>query len=176
MSLRARTLTSLLLLPALSHAQPAAQPAAKPAGPVMSEVLAASKPSDWRPLDLDNTVYMELPAGRVIIELAPAFGPQHARNIKTLVREGYFDGLAIIRAQDNYVAQWGDPEEENEDKSRRRSLGAANLKIPAEFTVPAKVTLSTSLNFSLSVYSLTEIVADFGSPYWLKSSGPVTPS
>jgi peptidylprolyl isomerase len=78
--------------------------------PSMTQVLAASQPADWRPLDPENTLYMELPAGRVVIELAPAFAPRHVHNIKTLARSGYFDGLAIIREQDNYVAQWGDPE------------------------------------------------------------------
>ena len=83
-------------------------PAAK--APSMPEVLTASKPSDWRPLDPENTLYVELPAGRVVIELAPAFAPLHVANIKTLARAGYFNGLAVIREQDNYVAQWGDPE------------------------------------------------------------------
>jgi peptidylprolyl isomerase len=78
--------------------------------PSMTQVLAASKASDWRPVDPENTLYMELPAGRVVIELAPAFAPLHVRNIKKLAKAGYFDGLAIIREQDNYVAQWGDPE------------------------------------------------------------------
>jgi peptidylprolyl isomerase len=78
--------------------------------PSMSQVLAASKPADWRSVDPENTLYLDLPAGRVIIELAPAFAPLHVRNIKALARAGYFDGLAIIREQDNYVAQWGDPE------------------------------------------------------------------
>jgi peptidylprolyl isomerase len=78
--------------------------------PGMTQILAASKATDWRPLDPENTLYMELPAGRVVIELAPAFAPLHVRNIKKLAKAGYFDGLAIIREQDNYVAQWGDPE------------------------------------------------------------------
>jgi peptidylprolyl isomerase len=80
------------------------------APPSMTQVLAASQPADWRPLNPENTLYMELPAGRVVIELAPAFAPRHVRNIKTLARAGYFDGLAIVREQDNYVVQWGDPE------------------------------------------------------------------
>ena len=79
-------------------------------GPSMPEVLAATKPSDWRPLDPENTLYVELPTGRVIIEMAPAFAPLHVRNIKTLAKSGYYDGLAVIREQDNYVAQWGDPQ------------------------------------------------------------------
>jgi peptidylprolyl isomerase len=76
----------------------------------MQEVLAASSPADWRPLDPNNTLYVELPAGRVVIELAPGFAPLHVANIKTLARARYFDGLSIIRVQDDYVAQWGDPD------------------------------------------------------------------
>ena len=78
--------------------------------PSMTEVLAASTAADWRPVDLDNTLYVDLPSGRVVIELAPAFAPLHVANIKTLARAGYFNGLAVIREQDNYVAQWGDPD------------------------------------------------------------------
>jgi peptidylprolyl isomerase len=78
--------------------------------PSMTQVLAASKASDWRPVNPENTLVIELPTGRVLIELAPAFAPLHVRNIKKLAKAGYFDGLAIIREQDNYVAQWGDPE------------------------------------------------------------------
>src|SRR5438105_3624903 len=76
----------------------------KPA--TMADILAASQPADWRPLDPNNTLYLELAAGRVVLELAPAFAPKHVQNIKALVKEGYFDGLAILRAQDNFVVQW----------------------------------------------------------------------
>src|SRR5580698_4155868 len=78
--------------------------------PSMPELLKASSPADWRPLDPDNTIYVDLPTGRVVIELAPAFAPLHVANIKTLARAGYFNGLSVIREQDNYVAQWGDPD------------------------------------------------------------------
>jgi peptidylprolyl isomerase len=88
----------------LSQAAPAAT------APSMPEVLKASSPADWRPLDPDNTIYVDLPSGRVVIELAPAFAPLHVANIKTLARAGYFNGLAVLREQDNYVAQWGDPD------------------------------------------------------------------
>jgi peptidylprolyl isomerase len=94
--------------------------------PSMPEVLAASGPADWRPLDAENALYVELPAGRVIIELAPAFAPLHVANIKTLTRAGYFDGLSIIREQDNYVAQWGDAD-------HRHPLPAGIDKVAAEF-------------------------------------------
>ena len=79
------------------------------AGRTMADVLAASKPSEWRTLDPNNTLYVEIPAGQVIIELAPQFAPRHAENIRALVGEEYFDGLAITRVQDNFVVQWSDP-------------------------------------------------------------------
>ncbi|MGZ8358446.1 MAG: peptidylprolyl isomerase [Telluria sp.] len=109
--------------------------APKPAAdkPTLGDVIKASKPSDWRPLDPDNTLYMDLPAGRVIIELAPDFAPNHAANIKLMAREQYFDGLAVIRSQDNWVAQWGDPDEKNP-----RPMKTAKQTLKAEFTVPMK--------------------------------------
>ncbi len=70
----------------------------------MTELLAASSPADWRALDPENTLYMELASGRVVIELAPAFAPLHVANIRGLVRAGYFNGLSIVRVQDDYVA------------------------------------------------------------------------
>jgi peptidylprolyl isomerase len=100
---------------------------APPAGRTMAEVLAAAVPADWRPLDPENTLYVELEAGRIVIELAPRFAPQHAANIRQLARQGYYDGLAIIRSQDNFVVQWGDPD-------GTRALGKARATLPAEFT------------------------------------------
>jgi peptidylprolyl isomerase len=102
--------------------------------PSMSEVLAASSPADWRIPDPENTLYVELPAGRVVIELAPAFAPLHVSNIKTLARAGYFNGLAIIREQDNYVAQWGDPE-------NRHPLPPGIGKVAPEFDSPSRPNL-----------------------------------
>ena len=94
----------------------------------MADVIAATTAADWRPLDPENTLYLQLGSGRVVIELAPAFAPQHAANIKTLARGRYFDGLAIVRSQDNFVVQWGDAE-------GKRSLGGARETLPPEFTV-----------------------------------------
>jgi len=97
----------------------------------MAEILAASAPADWRPLDPQHTLYLQLASGRVVLELAPAFAPEHVSNLKTLARQKYFDGLAIIRSQDNFVVQWGDAE-------GKRSLGAAQATLPPEFTVPLR--------------------------------------
>jgi len=117
-----------------------ADTAAKKLPPTMSEVLKASQPSDWHALDPENTLYLELNSGRVVIELAPAFAPNHVANIRSLVREGYFDGLAILRSQDNYVVQWGDPNAEAKpgDKDQPRAIKNAKRTLNAEFTVAAK--------------------------------------
>lgn len=98
--------------------------------PSVQELLDASPPSDWRTPDPEHTLYMELEGGRVVIELAPEFAPAHVANIRTLAREGFWDGLAIYRAQDNFVVQFGDP---SEDEGERKPLGSARTALPAEF-------------------------------------------
>jgi peptidylprolyl isomerase len=111
-----------------------ARAADAPPARTMAEVLAASVPGDWRPLDPAHTLYLELDSGRVVIELAPRFAPEHAANILRLARQGYYDGLGIVRVQDNFVVQWGDPD-------GRRPLGAARATLSPEFTVAADASL-----------------------------------
>ena len=111
------------------QASPAAATVSTPAPPTTASVMAAATAADWRPLDPENTLYLEIAAGRVIIELAPAFAPNHAANVKALVREGYFDGLTINRVQDNYVVQWGDANE----REARRPIKTAKATLPGEF-------------------------------------------
>ena len=94
------------------------------------ELLDASLATDWRTLDPASTLYLELDSGRVVIELAPDFAPEHVGNIRTLAHEGYWNGMSINRSQDNFVVQWGDPAEEGQP---RKSLGSAKAKLPAEF-------------------------------------------
>ncbi|HEV8632601.1 MAG TPA: peptidylprolyl isomerase [Thermoanaerobaculia bacterium] len=102
----------------------------------MAAVLAASQPADWQPLDPENTLYVELPAGRVVIALAPAFAPNHVTNVKTLARQGYFDGLVVLRSQDNYVVQWGDPN--GDDAAKAKPLGSAKKSLQAELDRASK--------------------------------------
>jgi peptidylprolyl isomerase len=97
----------------------------------MAEILAKSKAGDWRTLNTENTLYLELERGRVIIELAPEFAPNHVANVKALAREKYFDGLAILRAQDNYVVQWGDPDAEKPEAARK--IKSAKHTLAPEF-------------------------------------------
>lgn len=101
----------------------------------MAEVLEASKADEWRSPDPERLLYLEIPDGRVVIELAQDFAPKHVANIQQLVRQNYFDGLAILRAQDNFVVQWGDPEAE--DEAKRRSVGKASRTLGPEFERPS---------------------------------------
>ncbi len=91
-------------------AAPAALPAPPSPAPGSAAILAATAPSDWRPVAPENLLVMTLAdGGRVLIELAPAFAPRHVASIRALARARWWDGLAIVRVQDNYVVQWGDP-------------------------------------------------------------------
>jgi peptidylprolyl isomerase len=129
-----RAVRTVITLAAVALTAPAVS--ADQAAPrrTMADVLAASTPADWRPLDPQNTLYLQLDSGRVVIELAPDFIPAHAANLRTLVRQKYFDGLGFIRSQDNFVVQWGDAE-------GKRSLGDARATLPPEFTVALRADL-----------------------------------
>ena len=118
--------------------------------PSMGDVLAASANSDWRALDPEETLYLDLPGGRVVISLSPLFAPKHVANIKTLVRDGYFDGLAVVRSQENYVVQWGDPAAEEEG---RRPMKEAAASLPAEFDRPLAEDLEPTLLPDGDVYA-----------------------
>lgn len=94
------------------------------------EIIDAAPASDWRSLDPANTLYMQVAGGRIVIELAPDFAPNHVANIKTLAREGFWNGLSIYRSQDNFVVQFGDPAA---GEKGAKSQGSAKAKLPAEF-------------------------------------------
>lgn len=123
---------TLVLLSVFTAAAGAALPAAEKR-PYRSsqQILEASPASHWRMLDPDRTLYLELASGRVVIELAPQFAPEHVANIKTLAREHFWDGTSIYRAQDNFVVQFGDAD--GEDPAKAKPLGAARTHLPAEF-------------------------------------------
>ena len=82
--------------------------------------------------------------GRIVVmELAPVMAPQNVANIRTLIRGGYFDGLAIVRSHDNYVVQWADPAEESD---QARPLGDAKATVPGEFSRSAQGVTVTPLD------------------------------
>ena len=107
--------------------------AAAPTTRTMQAIVDASTPADWRTPDPEDTLYLDLETGRVVIELAPAFAPAHVANIRALARGHYWDGLSIYRSHDNFVVQFGDP---TEDEAARKPIGDAEARLPAEFDRP----------------------------------------
>ena len=135
---RLAVLAATLMYAAAATAAPAApEPAKKPL--TTTEVLAASGPADWRPLDPQHTVYLELASGRVVIELAPQFAPHQVQNVEALARGQYFDGLDVVRSQDNYVVQWADP------TGKRPVTAGAARTLTAEFERPLRGLAITKL-------------------------------
>ena len=75
--------------------------------------------------DPENTLYLDVPAGRVVIDLRPDVAPTHVARIKELAREGFYDGIVFHRVIDGFMAQTGDP--------RGDGTGGSGKKLKAEF-------------------------------------------
>jgi peptidylprolyl isomerase len=76
--------------------------------------------------DLENTLYMDVPAGRVVIEMRPDLAPATVAQIRALVRQGFYDGLVFHRVIDGFMAQTGDPKGDG--------TGGSGHKLKAEFS------------------------------------------
>jgi peptidylprolyl isomerase len=74
--------------------------------------------------DLENTLYVDLPKGRVTIELRPDLAPHHVARIKELAREGFYDGTPFHRVIEGFMAQGGDPTGTGTGGSRKPDLRA----------------------------------------------------
>jgi len=106
------------------------------------QIVADAPAEHWRGLDLNNTLYITLKSGVVVVELAPQFAPNHVENTKKLVNEGVFNNTSFYRVIDGFVAQGGpaDPEKIAKPKSGMLSIGA-------ELTINPKKSFSfTPLN------------------------------
>ncbi|EHL98685.1 peptidyl-prolyl cis-trans isomerase, cyclophilin-type [Acetobacteraceae bacterium AT-5844] len=81
--------------------------------------------------DKENTLFLDLKDGRVTIQLLPDLAPKHVERIKTLVRQGFYDGTPFHRVIEGFMAQGGDP--------TGTGTGGSQLPdLPAEFSPPAK--------------------------------------
>lgn len=120
LSTRLATCSALVLATAsLLLAENPQKPAVSALGPRSeAEILAATDTSDWRPLDPENTLYLELASGRIVIDLVPDYAPLHVAQMKALAGGNFYDGLAIYRAVENFVVQGG-------DQNGERSTGSA---------------------------------------------------
>ena len=77
--------------------------------------------------DMDNILYIDLPYGRVAIEMKPDLAPKHVERIKELTNEGFYDGIVFHRVIDGFMAQTGDP-------SGTGTGGSNYQDLPAEFS------------------------------------------
>ena len=79
-----------------------------------------------RAATLENTIYLDLKDGRVVIELWPDVAPKHVERIKVLARQKFYDGVVFHRVIDGFMAQTGDP--------TGTGMGGSDLPdLPAEF-------------------------------------------
>ena len=76
--------------------------------------------------DPENTLYLDLKDGRVVIELRPDLAPRHVARIKELTREGFYDGHKFHRVIEGFMAQTGDPE--------GTGRGGSGQNVAAEFS------------------------------------------
>lgn len=85
---------------------------------------AAPDPDKWRPVSLEDTIYMDTTQGRIVIEMFPEVAPGHVSRIKQLVRDKFYDGILFHRVVDNMMAQGGDPKGTGEGGSSHPDLTA----------------------------------------------------
>lgn len=82
--------------------------------------------ANGKTMDPENTLYLDLKDGRVVIELKPELAPNHVARIKELVRVGFYDGLLFHRVIDGFMAQTGDP--------KGNGTGGSGQNLKAEFS------------------------------------------
>src|SRR6185437_10705502 len=93
-------------------------------GAVASLLLLVMWPA--RAAGPENTIYMDVPAGRGVMELDPQLAPQTVAHVKELTRRGFYDGLSFHRVIDGFMAQTGDPKGDG--------TGGSGKNVKAEFT------------------------------------------
>ncbi len=98
-----------------------------PAEPTPQEIVENAPADAWRPTNIENLIYMDLPAGTVIIELRPDLAPAHAQRIRELAQEGFYNGLNFHRVIEGFMAQGGDPKGDG-------TGGSDKPNVPGEFT------------------------------------------
>lgn len=86
--------------------------------------------------DAANTVHLDTKDGRIVIRLRPDLAPKHVEQIKTLTKQGFYDGIVFHRVIGGFMAQTGDP-------TGTGSGGSKLPNIPAEFTTTAKFNRGT---------------------------------
>jgi len=132
----------LLALPIILLAQPLAaqQQAASAAAPTPGALVATAPAPDWEPIDPADLLVMTLAPDakgaprQVVMQLMPApFSQPWVENIRTLAKTRWWDGTTVYRVVDNWVAQWGDGED---DKAKAKPLPAGMVSPLASYETP----------------------------------------
>jgi peptidylprolyl isomerase len=76
---------------------------------VLASILVMPAAAVAQGTDPENTLYLDLKDGRVVIQLRPDLAPGHVERIKKLARDGFYDGIVFHRVIDGFMAQTGDP-------------------------------------------------------------------
>lgn len=90
---------------------------------LVTATAATAQAPVWRDVDPENVVVIDTNKGRIIAELAPLAAPLHVERIKTLTRQGLYDGRTFFRVIDGFMAQTGDPEDSGRGNSALPDLG-----------------------------------------------------
>lgn len=100
---------------------------------VFAVVLASALALGWasaRAASPENTLYLDLKDGRVVIELRPDLAPKHVERVKQLVKEGFYNGLTFHRVIPGFMAQTGDPKGDGTGGSKYPDLQAEFSQAP----------------------------------------------
>ncbi|WP_232492918.1 peptidylprolyl isomerase [Novosphingobium kaempferiae] len=131
---------SILAIPSLAAENRLATP---------NDIVEAAPATDWKAIAPADLMVMDLAPDvkgkprRVVIQLIPApFSQGWTQNIRKLVAARWFDGIAVVRVQDNYVVQWGDPDGETPGKAK--PLPGGLTKVPESEYITAKAALKAN--------------------------------
>lgn len=98
----------------------------------LSLMTAMTTAANGQDADLEHRMYMELESGRVVIDLLPEAAPNHVERVRTLARQGFYDGQPFFRVIDGFMAQTGDPTGTGRGGSDLPDLRAEFTDIPFE--------------------------------------------
>ncbi|MEO0399612.1 MAG: peptidylprolyl isomerase [Pseudomonadota bacterium] len=125
--------------------------------------------ADWRTVDPENMLVMDLPSGEVVIELRPDIAPLHVDRLKTLTRQGFYDGLKFHRVIEGFMAQGGDPKNDGTGGSELPNLegefvhdagGLPEFSVIGRDRVAARIGFSKGLPIAAEPDSLKSFRAD----------------
>ncbi len=117
-------------------------------GLMFAAVCPATAQQPQPPLEMPNledTLYLELEYGLVVIKMRPDLAPKHVARIKELVRSGFYDGIVFHRVVDGFMAQTGDP--------KGNGTGGSGQTIAAEFNEGKHVRGAVSMARSPNINS-----------------------